>query len=129
MVEWLENYLIKMNTALLMVTHDRYFFLDSICNKIIELDQGDLYIHKGNYEVYLKNKETRIELENQAIAKHKNLYNKELAWVRAGVQARSTKSKARLDRFEELRNMRFKEQEKSFEIGLFNKKNSVKKTN
>ena len=115
MVEWLENYLIKMNTALLMVTHDRYF-LDSICNKIIELDQGDLYIHKGNYEVYLKNKETRIELENQAIAKHKNLYNKELAWVRAGVQARSTKSKARLDRFEELRNMRFKEQEKSFEL-------------
>ena len=115
MGEWLENYLIKMNTALLMVTHDRYF-LDSICNKIIELDQGDLYIHKGNYEVYLKNKETRIELENQAIAKHKNLYNKELAWVRAGVQARSTKSKARLDRFEELRNMRFKEQEKSFEL-------------
>lgn len=115
MVEWLEGYLIKMKCALLMVTHDRYF-LDSICTKIFELDSGSLYVHKGNYEVYLTNKEIRLELEKQAQAKHKNLYKKELAWVRAGVQARSTKSKARLDRFEELRNMRFKEQEKNFSL-------------
>ena len=68
-----------------MVTHDRYF-LDRVCTKMIELDQGDLYIHNGNYEVYLENKETRIEQEKLAAHKHKNLYKKELEWVRAGVQ-------------------------------------------
>lgn len=115
MVEWLENYLKKSKYALLMVTHDRYF-LDSICTKIFELDQGDLYIHKGNYETYLENKEIRLEQERQAQQKHKNLYKKELAWVRAGVQARGTKSKSRLDRFEELRNTRFKNTEKSLEL-------------
>lgn len=115
MVEWLENYLKKSKCALLMVTHDRYF-LDSICTKIFELDQGDLYIHKGNYETYLENKEIRLEQERQAQQKHKNLYKKELAWVRAGVQARGTKSKSRLDRFEELRNTRFKNTEKSLEL-------------
>lgn len=80
---------------------------------MIELDQGDLYIHNGNYEVYLENKETRIEQEKLAAHKHKNLYKKELEWVRAGVQARGTKSNSRLQRFEELRQKRFKQQEES----------------
>ena len=115
MVEWLENYLKSFKNAILMVTHDRYF-LDRICTKIIELDQGELYVHKGNYQTYLTDKETRLELESLQRQKHKNLYTKELAWVRAGVQARSTKSKSRLQRFEELRQVRFKEQEKSLEL-------------
>lgn len=115
MVEWLENYLIRTKTSILMVTHDRYF-LDRICTKIFELDQGDFYVHKGNYETYLEEKQHREELEIQAQKKHKNLYLKELAWVRAGVQARTTKSQSRLQRFEELRNQRFKTQQESFEL-------------
>ena len=83
---------------------------------MIELDQGELYIHNGNYEVYLENKETRIEQEKVAAQKHKNLYKKELEWVRAGVQARGTKSNSRLQRFEELRQKRFKQQEESLKI-------------
>lgn len=121
MVEWLENFLIHTKIAILMVTHDRYF-LDRICTKIFELDQGDLYIHKGNYEIYLEHKEQREELEEKAIQKHKNLYLKELAWVRAGVQARSTKSQSRLQRFEELRNQRFKSQQETFELKSFSKR-------
>lgn len=115
MVEWLENYLIRSKSAIFMVTHDRYF-LDRVCTKMIELDQGDLYIHNGNYEVYLENKETRIEQEKLAAHKHKNLYKKELEWVRASVQARGTKSTSRLQRFEELRQKRFKQQEESLKI-------------
>ena len=115
MVEWLDNYLIRSKSAIFMVTHDRYF-LDRVCTKMIELDQGDLYIHNGNYEVYLENKETRIEQEKLAAHKHKNLYKKELEWVRAGVQARGTKSNSRLQRFEELRQKRFKQQEDSLKI-------------
>lgn len=115
MVEWLENYLKSFKNAILMVTHDRYF-LDRICTKIIELDQGELYVHKGNYQTYLTDKETRLQLESLQKQKHKNLYRKELEWVRAGVQARTTKSRSRLQRFEELRQMRFKEQEKNLEL-------------
>lgn len=115
MIEYLENRLVKMTCAVLMVTHDRYF-LDRVCTKIYELDQGDFYTHEGNYEVYLENKQIRQENEKKQIEAHKNLYRKELAWVRAGVQARSTKSKARLDRFEQLRNQRFKEQEEILEL-------------
>ena len=72
MVEWLENYLKSFKNAILMVTHDRYF-LDRICTKIIELDQGELYVHKGNYQTYLTDKETRLELESLQRQKHKNL--------------------------------------------------------
>ena len=115
MVEWLENYLIRLKSAVFMVTHDRYF-LDRVCTKMIELDQGDVYIHQGNYEVYLKDKEIRYEQEKAAAQKHKNLYKKELEWVRAGVQARGTKSNSRLQRFEELRQQRFKQQEDSLKI-------------
>ena len=115
MIDWLENYLMKSKNSIVMVTHDRYF-LNRICTKIFELDQGDFYIHKGNFETYLENKESRIEIETKAIQKHKNLYRKELAWVRAGCQARSTKSQARLNAFEQLRQQRFKTQEKALSI-------------
>lgn len=115
MIDYLENQLIKLKCALLMVTHDRYF-LDRVCTKIFELDHGSMYVHEGNYEVYLENKQIRIEQEQRAREIHKNIYKKELAWVRAGVQARSTKSKSRLDRFEELRNKRFKEQDQILEL-------------
>ena len=115
MIAWLENMLIRTKSAVLMVTHDRYF-LDRVCTKIFELNQGDLYVHKGNYQVYLENKEARLQIEEQNKAAHKSLYKKELAWVRAGVQARGTKSKSRLDRFEELRQTRFKNQEQQLEL-------------
>lgn len=115
MIAWLENTLIRTKSAVLMVTHDRYF-LDRVCTKIFELNQGDLYVHKGNYQVYLENKEARAQIEEQNKAAYKSLYKKELAWVRAGVQARGTKSKSRLDRFEELRQTRFKNQEQQLEL-------------
>lgn len=126
MIDWLENYLMKSKNSIVMVTHDRYF-LNRICTKIFELDQGDFYIHKGNFETYLENKESRIEIETKAIQKHKNLYRKELAWVRAGCQARSTKSQARLNAFEQLRQQRFKTQEKALSITV-NTKRLGKKT-
>lgn len=115
MIEWLESYLMHMKSALLMVTHDRYF-LDRICTKIFELDQGRFFVHQGNYEKFVISKNERQKLEKAAIEKHKNFYKKELEWVRAGVQARSTKSKSRLQRFEELRNQRFVQQEKTLEL-------------
>lgn len=115
MIDYLENQLIKLKCSLLMVTHDRYF-LDRVCSKIFELDHGSMYVHEGNYEVYLENKQIRLEQEQREREIHKNLYKKELAWVRAGVQARSTKSKSRLDRFEELRNKRFKAQDQILEL-------------
>lgn len=114
-IEWLEKYLNKFSKALIMVTHDRYF-MDKICTKIFELDRGDLYVHDGNYETYIQNKEQRLEQEASAKAKYKNLYKKELEWVRAGAQARSTKQKSRLQRFEKLRNQRFKEQQQNLNL-------------
>ena len=115
MVEWLENYLKRTKSSIFMVTHDRYF-LDRVCTKIFEMDQGEMYVHNGNYEVYLENKQKRIELEAAQAQKHKNLYLKELEWVRAGVQARGTKSNSRLQRFEELRNKRFTHQQETLKI-------------
>lgn len=115
MVEWLENYLKRTKSAIFMVTHDRYF-LDRVCTKIFEMDQGNMYVHNGNYEIYLENKQTRIQLEAAQAQKHKNLYLKELEWVRAGVQARGTKSNSRLQRFEELRNKRFQKQQEALKI-------------
>lgn len=106
-IDWLENQLIKTNTAILMVTHDRYF-LDRVCTKLFELDHGQLYSVDGNYETYLEEKRKRLEVEKKQQSALENLYRKELDWVRAGVQARSTKSKSRLDRFEELRKQRTK---------------------
>lgn len=100
-VAWLEEYLQKRKGALLMVTHDRYF-LDRVASRIIELDQGTLYSYTGNYSVFLEKKAEREELAEAAERKRQNLLRKELAWIRRGARARSTKQKARIDRFEEL---------------------------
>ena len=98
MIEWLESYFAKENITLFMVTHDR-FFLERVCNEIIELDNGKLYQYKGNYSYYLEKKEMRIASENSSIDKAQNLFVKELAWMRRQPKARTTKSKSRLDDF------------------------------
>lgn len=108
MIVWLEKYLQKMNKALLMVTHDRYF-LDRVTNRIYELDQSKLYVHEGNYADYLQWKTMREEIETAMERKRQSILRKELVWVRSGVQARGTKSKERLQRFEELSNKERKE--------------------
>ena len=101
MIEYLEKYLIKFNKAIFMVTHDRYF-LERITNKIFELDRSQIYEYEANYSRFLELKAQREEIEQASQRKRKLFLKKELEWVRAGVQARSTKSKDRLQRFEEL---------------------------
>ena len=98
MIEWLESYFAKENITLFMVTHDR-FFLERVCNEIIELDNGKLYQYKGNYSYYLEKKEERIASENASIDKAQNLFKKELEWMRRQPKARTTKSKSRQDDF------------------------------
>ena len=98
MVEWLEYFLNKENKTLILVTHDRYF-LDAICTKILEMEDKTLYVHSGNYETYITNKALRIENQNATIDKAKNLYRKEIEWMRRQPQARTTKSKSRIDAF------------------------------
>lgn len=101
MVEWLEHYLDKENVTLLLVTHDRYF-LDSVCNEIWELDRSEMYVYKGDYENYLEKKSARAENDAASIDKAKNLYRKELEWMRKQPKARTTKSKSRQDNFYEI---------------------------
>ena len=98
MIEWLESYFTKENITLFMVTHDR-FFLERVCNEIIELDNGKLYQYKGNYSYYLEKKEERIASENSSVDKAQNLFVKELEWMRRQPKARTTKSKSRQDDF------------------------------
>lgn len=98
MIEWLEKYLIKEKVTLFMVTHDRYF-LERVCNEIIELDHGKLFRYKGNYSYFLQKKEERIVLEKVTVDKAKNLFKKELDWMRRQPKARTTKSKSRIDDF------------------------------
>lgn len=100
-VEWLEQYLQKRKGALLMVTHDRYF-LDRVTNRILELDRGALYSYAGNYSKFLELKAEREELREAGENKRQNLLRNELAWIKRGAQARSTKQKARIERFEQL---------------------------
>lgn len=101
MVEWLEHFLDKENVTLLLVTHDRYF-LDSTCTEIWELDQETMYVYKGDYENYLEKKAARAESETASIDKARNLYRKELEWMRKQPKARTTKSKSRQDNFYEI---------------------------
>ena len=98
MIEWLENYFKKEKITLFMVTHDRYF-LERVCNEIVELDNGEFYTYKGNYSYYLQKKEERIAAEQASISKAKNLFTKELDWMRRQPKARTTKSKSRIDDF------------------------------
>ncbi len=100
MVEWLENYLNKAKITLLLVTHDRYF-LDSVCDIIWEMEDGNLYTHNGSYATYLENKMIREDNLNATIDKANNLYRKELEWMRRQPKARTTKSKSRIDSFYE----------------------------
>ena len=100
MVEWLEHFLNKERVTLLLVTHDRYF-LDAVCEEIWELDGSNLHFHKGNYENYIEKKAARIESESASIDKAKNLYRKELEWMRKQPKARTTKAKSRQDAFYE----------------------------
>ena len=101
MVEWLEHYLDKENVTLLLVTHDRYF-LDAVCEEIWELDGSNMYTYKGHYENYLEKKAARIESDAASIDKARNLYRKELEWMRKQPKARTTKSKSRQDNFYEV---------------------------
>ncbi|MBV1887885.1 MAG: ABC-F family ATP-binding cassette domain-containing protein, partial [Urechidicola sp.] len=102
MIEWLESYFKKEKITLLMVTHDRYF-LERVCNEIIELDQGNIYKYKGNYSYYLQKKEERQIQEQTELHKSKLLYKKELDWMRRQPKARTTKSKSRIDDFFEIK--------------------------
>src|SRR5580658_603994 len=98
MVEWLEHYLNQEKVTLLMVTHDRYF-LDAVCDEILEMDGSNLYLYKGNYENFMEKKAARVESESASIDKAKNLFRKELEWMRKQPKARTTKSKSRQDNF------------------------------
>ncbi len=102
MIEWLEAFFAKEKITLFMVTHDRYF-LERVCNEIIELDHGKLYKYKGNYSYYLEKKEERITLEKVTLGKAKSLFKKELDWMRKQPKARTTKSKSRIDDFYEIK--------------------------
>ncbi len=102
MIEWLEAFFAKEKITLFMVTHDRYF-LERVCNEIIELDNGKLYKYKGNYSYYLQNKEERLALEATNLGKAKSLFKKELDWMRRQPKARTTKSKSRIDDFHQIK--------------------------
>ncbi len=101
MVEWLEGYLQRSRLSLLMVTHDRYF-LDRVCNQIIEIDQQQIFEYKGNYSYYLEKRDERISAQNAELDRANNLLRKELEWMRRQPQARGTKSKSRIDAFYDL---------------------------
>ncbi|SNR13861.1 ABC-F family ATP-binding cassette domain-containing protein [Tenacibaculum jejuense] len=120
MIEWLEAFFSREKITLFMVTHDRYF-LERVCNEIIELDNGQLYKYKGNYSYYLQNKEERKALEATNLSKAKSLYKKELDWMRRQPKARTTKSKSRIDDFFEIKqkaHQRRKEHEVQLEINM-----------
>lgn len=120
MIEWLENLFAKENFTLFMVTHDRYF-LERVCNEIVELDEGKLYSYKGNYSYFLEKREARIENEATETAKAKQLFKKELDWMRRQPKARTTKSKSRIDDFSEIReraHKRRKDHEVQLEINM-----------
>ena len=120
MIEWLESYFAKENITLFMVTHDR-FFLERVCNEIIELDNGKIYQYKGNYSYYLEKKEERIASENSSVDKAQNLFVKELEWMRRQPKARTTKSKSRQDDFYDIKEKaqsRRKENKVELEINM-----------
>lgn len=101
MVEWLENYLTRKRVTLLMVTHDRYF-LDNVCNKIVEIDRAQLFSYDGNFDYYLRKRQERMENLSAELARVKNLLRTELEWMRRQPQARGSKAKYRIDNFHEL---------------------------
>lgn len=118
MIEWLEEWLKEAPFALLMVTHDRYF-LEAICDTIYELDEGELYKYEGNYSYYLEKKEERVQTQRSNIEKAKNIYRRELDWIRSTPQARTGKSKSRIDAFKKVKSDAHKQvQNKQVEIDV-----------
>lgn len=115
MAEWLEEYLNKYRGAFVMITHDRYF-LDKVTNKIVEIDKGDLYSYQGNYSKFLELKAQREEMEQATERKNKSLYRVELEWMMRGAKARSTKQKAHIQRFEELRDRKQIQEDQTIEV-------------
>ena len=116
MADWLEEQLKQRKEALVMITHDRYF-LDSVCNRIAEVDKGKLYSYDTNYAGYLELKAQREEMAQATELKRQNILRTELAWVQRGARARSTKQKARLERYEELKNRKAPETDGQVELG------------
>lgn len=116
-IAWLEEYLQKLKCALIMVTHDRYF-LDSVATKILELDKGKSYVYIGNYTQFLELKTAREEREEASEQKRQNFLRNELKWIRRGAQARSTKQRARIQRFEEVKNQKVNIDNSKIEMGL-----------
>ena len=116
-IDWLEQYLNKRKGALLMITHDRYF-LNRVVNGIIEVDKGNLYSYKGNYSDFLEKKLERGEMNEASEKKRSSLFKKELAWIRKGAKARTTKQKARIDRFESLKGQKIDLPNDSLDISL-----------
>lgn len=112
----LEEKLGKYRGALMMVTHDRYF-LDRVCNRIAEISGGELYLHDGNFSYYLEQKAARLDMENAAARKRSSILRRELEWIRRGAQARSTKQKARIQRFEEMSAIAGPQEEQKFALG------------
>lgn len=123
MVEWLEDYLNHTRMTILMVTHDRYF-LDNVCNKIVELADKTLYSYKGNYAYYLEKREERIATQNANIERANNLLRKELDWMRRQPQARGHKSRSRIDAFYELEE-RAKRRREQIEVRLSTKSSYI----
>ena len=118
MVEWLERYLAQSNVTLLMVTHDRYF-LDRVCNKILELYQSVIYTHYGKFNYYVEKSREREEVKRATAAKAASQLKHELEWIRATPQARTGKSKSRIDAFYDLKNRaKYQEEETSLQFGL-----------
>ena len=115
MSDWLEETLKKWRGTLVMVTHDRYF-LDSVCNRIIEVDRGSIYSYDTNYSGYLERKAEREDIAQASERKRKSILRKELEWVRRGARARTTKQKARLQRYEDLKNQTVLEADGSVEM-------------
>ena len=116
-IEWLEEYLNSRKGALLMITHDRYF-LDRVTNKILELDRGVMYSYEGNYTSFLEKKMERLQLEQALEDKRQSLIRNELKWVRRGAKARTTKQKARLQRFDELVNREYVKPQENLEMSF-----------
>ena len=115
MIEWLEDFLRHFRGALLMITHDRYF-LDEVTNQILEIDKGNAYRYESNYSGFLELKQQRLDYEQAAERKAASLYRKDLAWMLRGARARSTKQKAHIQRFEELRDRQRPEEERQVEL-------------
>ena len=116
MIEWLEEYLSAAKVTLLLVTHDRYF-LDAVCNEIVEIDEEKVYVYKGDYDNFLEQKSLRLEVQQSELQKDKNIFRKELEWMRKQPKARTTKSKSRQDAFADVED-RVKQKKDIEEVSL-----------